>query len=309
MSTEERVMAKPTDSHDPTHDRVVFRRVTWAGLVLNVALSLVKLAAGLAARSQALVADAVHSASDTVTDIAVLAGESWWSRPADENHPYGHTQLEAVVTLFIGASLVAVVAGLGLGAVSALRGGDFGVPGRGALGVALLSMAGKEWMYRWTLATGRRLDSVPLIANAWHHRSDALSSLPVALALAGTAVSPRLAFLDPLGGLLVCVFLLHAAWRIAWPALAKMLGAGATEAQIHRIVQTVLSHEAVLSTHRIRTRYLGCSRLAVDLHIRVDGRTSVREGHAVSEHVKWMILRQHPKVKDVIVHLEPHEGT
>ncbi len=291
---------------DYASHRAILRRVTWGGLLLNLFLSVIKLFAGVAAGSHALVADAVHSASDMGTDVAILLGELWWSQPADKEHPYGHSQLEAFVTLFIGGVLVAAALGIGGNAIMAVVTGGYAVPGHWALPVALISMLIKEGMYRWTVAAGRRIDSAPLVANAWHHRSDALSTLPVVLALGGTLLHPQLAFLDPLGGVVVCLFLLYAAYRIAWPALAKMLGAGAAEAVVREIQKTAASHPAVREVHRVRTRYLGCSRIAVDLHVLVDGTIKVSTGHAISEQVKASILARHPGVTDVVVHLEPY---
>lgn len=300
-------MEKHANKRQPGDERRnVLRRVTWLGLFLNLLLAGMKLVAGLLAGSHALVADAVHSISDMVTDVAILLGETWWSQPADKEHPYGHSQLEAFVTILIGGVLVAAALGIGGNAIMAVISGGYGVPGRWALPVALISMLLKEAMYHLTVAAGRRIDSLPLVANAWHHRSDALSSLPVVLALGGIQLHPQFAFLDPLGGVVVCLFLLFAAYRIAWPAFVKMLGAGATEAVVRDIQATALSHQAVKEVHRVRTRYLGCSRIAVDLHVLVDGGIQVREGHAISEQVKEMIIAGHSRVADVVVHLEPY---
>lgn len=281
------------------------RRVTWTGLFANIVLCAVKLLAGLTARSQALIADAVHSASDMVTDVALLAGEGWWTRPADSNHQYGHKRLEGFVTLFVGLSLVGAAVGIGYRAFADLRLSQAAQPGLLALLAAVFSLIVKEALYRWTMREGRRIDSPPLIANAWHHRSDGFSTLPVLLALILTVVMPHWAFMDRIGALAVCVFLMFAARRIAWPAFQQLLDVSAGREVSARIAETVMRLPEVREVHQIRTRYLGDNQMAVDLHVLVDGRMSVSEGHDISEQVKAKLLNTHTRIQDVIVHLEP----
>lgn len=285
-------------------DRVL-RHVTWSGLVANLSLCLIKLLAGLAAASQALVADAVHSASDMVTDIALLTGQGWWSRPADSNHPYGHKRLEGFVTIFVGFSLAVAAVGIGVRAISDLHVSGASPPGFTALLAAVFSLAVKEAMYRWTIREGKRIDSPALVANAWHHRSDAFSTVPVLLALILTTLAPQWSFLDRVGALAVCIFLLVAARRIAWPAFQKLLDVSAGREMTAAIADTALAMPHVQEVHKIRTRFLGDNQLAIDLHIMVDGRMSVSEGHDVSERVKKKLLTTYSRVNDVIIHLEP----
>lgn len=290
---------------DSPADRDELQRVTWAGLVINVALSIAKFWVGWWGHSHALMADAVHSASDIATDVAVLVGDFFWSKPADANHPHGHRQLETFVTFLIGGTLVAVAFGMGAGAVQTLRSGEVSQPSLLAMSVAILSVVIKEALYRWTVTVGRRIDSGPMIANAWHHRSDALSSIPAAIAVGAAAMGPRWAFLDRVGVLAVCAILLHAAYRIAWPALQKLLDTGAPDKDLEMIRRIALSQPGVSDVHKIRTRYVGCSRLAVDLHILVDGEMTVSKGHDISGQVKSLLISCHPQIEDVIVHLEP----
>ncbi|MFH1998929.1 MAG: cation diffusion facilitator family transporter, partial [Planctomycetota bacterium] len=179
------------------------KKLTWAGLIMNIGLSALKFACGLLGNSQALVADAVHSLSDIITDLAILLGIRYWSRPADASHPHGHRQVETVVTLTIGFILAFVAFGLLWNAIETLREQDDASPGWIALVAAFISIVSKELLYRWTVATGIRIRSMPLIANAWHHRSDAFSSIPVLVAVAGAAIDPSWAFLDHIGALIV----------------------------------------------------------------------------------------------------------
>ena len=185
-------------SHDATREKIV-RKVTWVGLVVNLFLAAIKFIAGIYGRSQALVADAIHSLTDLTTDIAVIAGSHYWSRPPDENHPYGHRRLETLVTVFIGIALIAAGIGIGWKAISALQEKHVAPPKWIAVFAALVSIGCKESLYRWTAITGRRVKSAALAANAWHHRTDAISSIPVLIAVAGARIAPAWSFLDKVG--------------------------------------------------------------------------------------------------------------
>ncbi len=289
----------------PDGDNVAqIRRITWQGMLINLLLSGIKLALGLVAASQALVADAVHSLSDISTDLAVLVGVRFWSAPPDKDHPYGHQRIEALVTVAIGLSLAVVAIGIGYNALVSIGGEPGAQPGWLALVGALLSIVFKEALYRWTRSVGHRVKSSALLANAWHHRTDALSSIPVALAIAAAALNPAWIFLDYLGALVVSLFILHAAWGIISPALAELIDRGASEqaqAQIETIVGGV---SGVASVHAIRTRRVGAG-LFSDLHIVVDGQTTVENGHAISKTVEQTLLANGPDMLDVVVHIDP----
>jgi len=291
------------DSNDQSR---AVRRVTYVGLGVNLLLAGIKFAGGVLGRSQAVVADAVHSLSDMTTDIAIVVGSHYWGRPPDKVHPHGHRRIETLITLSIGVALLLVACGMLLQAVRSLSRGVGGyVPGNVALAAAAISVLVKEWLYRWTVKAGRGLKSMPILANAWHHRSDALSSLPVVLAVGVCRLSPRLAYLDQVGAILVSVFVFHAAAKVTLPALGKLVDAGAPEKTRREIERVVLDTERVQRTHRIRTRYVGCCSLAVDLHIEVEGEMSVRDGHDISELVKHRLMAANDEIVDVVVHLEP----
>ena len=278
----------------PTAEHVAaVRKVSWIGLGAGLFLSAVKFAAGLLSHSQAVTADAVHSLSDTVTDIAILVGVKYWTAPADEDHPHGHQRIETVVTFFIGLAVAGVAVGLACNGLLSLQKGDYQRPGWVALAAAVMSIVVKEGLYRWTVKVGKETKSSAVSANAWHHRSDALSSVPVALAVAGAGISPDWAFLDPLGAVLISVFVLVAGWRICWPALAQMVDMAAPKEVIADLKRTASSVKGVESVHALRTRYLG-SGLQVDLHVLVDGQMTVHDGHAISEEVKRALLEKCP---------------
>ena len=280
------------------------RRITWIGLALNMALAALKFICGLLGASQALVADAVHSLSDSSTDLAILIGVRYWSAPADESHPHGHRRIETVITVAIALVLAAVAAGIAFRSLSTIPAQHTAAPGWLALAAALVSIAVKEAVYRWTIKVGRRIHSSAVIANAWHHRSDALSSVPVALAVIGAKIDPAWAFLDHVGAVVVSVFILGAAWRIGRPALRELIDTAAPARDLEQIRKLALSVEPVCHVHAVRTRYVG-ARLAVDLHVKVGGGMTVRDGHDVAERVKQTLLADGPGLVDVVVHLEP----
>ena len=283
------------------------RKVTWIGLGLNLFLSALKFAAGYFGRSQALIADAIHSLSDTTSDIAVIAGSHYWSRPPDESHPYGHRRMETLVSIFIGIMLLAAGAGIGWEAIASLRQKQGAPPGWIALAAALVSIVSKEIIYRWTAAAGSHLKSSALAANAWHHRTDAISSLPVFVAIGGALIFPSWSFLDRVGAVIVSIFILHAAIKIIWPGISELIDVGAPEEIQNNIKACALKSNGVLDAHAIRTRYISTS-IQVDLHIVVDGSMTVREGHAIADDVRDCLIEEIPDVVDVVVHVDPPEA-
>ncbi len=284
------------------------RKVTWIGLGLNLFLSALKFAAGYFGKSQALIADAIHSLSDTTSDIAVIAGSHYWSRPPDESHPYGHRRMETLVSIFIGIMLLAAGVGIGWEAITSLRQKQGAPPGWIALAAAFVSIVSKEIIYRWTAAAGRRVKSSALAANAWHHRTDAISSLPVFVAVGGALVFPTWSFLDRVGAVIVSIFILHAAIKIIWPGISELIDAGAPKEIQANIHACALKSEGVLEAHAIRTRYISRS-IQVDLHIVVDGSMTLREGHAIADAVRDCLIQEIPDVVDVVVHVDPPEST
>ncbi len=306
MGTSSNAASRGLPRDNGADEALQVRRVTWTGLVVNVLLSALKFAAGVLGHSQAVVADAVHSLSDVSTDLAVLIGVRYWSAPADAGHPYGHRRIETLVTVVIAVSLAGVALALGYNALATLNAEHTTRPGWIALGAALFSILSKESLYRWTNAVGRRIRSSAVMANAWHHRSDGLSSVPAALAVAGARMRPSWAFLDHVGAILVSFIILQAVWRIGWPAIKGLTDAGASEEDTERIGAIALRTEGVRLVHALRTRHIGFG-LAVDLHIMVEGSMTVKQGHDVSEAVKANLLADGPDLVDVIVHLEPCE--
>lgn len=284
----------------------VVRRVTWVGFAVNLLLAGFKLVAGLAGNSAAVVADAVHSLSDCVTDVAVLVGIRYWSRPPDETHPYGHQRIETLVTAFIGMMLAAAACGLGYHAVVGLADPRQDAPGPVALVAALSSIVVKEALYHYTRIAGTRVRSSALAANAWHHRSDALSSIPAAAAVGLALFDPHLSFLDHVGELLVAMLVLVAAWKIAAPALDQLADRGASAADTKAIQRLAEAVPGVREVHGLRTRFAGVGIL-VDVHVLVAGSLTVCEGHRIADEVKRVLVADGPNVEDAVIHIEPFE--
>jgi cation diffusion facilitator family transporter len=280
------------------------RRVTGVGMVANLGLAALKAGFGAAAHSQALIADAVHSLSDCVTDTVVLVGVHFWSLPPDERHPHGHRRIETLVTAVIGVLLGMVGVGLGWRALSSVGTVHEHGPGWAAFGAAVVSIVVKEAMFRWTAWHGQRVHSSSMVANAWHHRSDALSSVPVALAVLVDHIWPGMGYVDQVAAVLVSWLLVRAAWKIAAPAFGELIDEGASQAARARMEELALSVDGVLSLHALRTRRSGPG-YQVDLHVQVDGSISVREGHDIAKDVRHRLHEGDAEVIDVLVHVEP----
>ena len=281
-----------------------FLKVTWVGLWINVLLSGLKIWAGLVGHSRAVLADGFHSLSDLVSDVALLIGVRFWSAPADEEHPYGHQRVESLITLGIALLLAVLSVMLVYDATLSLLAEERKSVGLIAALAALLSIVVKEALYRWTVYKGKEMRSSALVANAWHHRSDALSSIPAALSAGIAHLAPGLAILDLIGTIIVAMFLCSAAWKIAWPALNELTDRGVCGETRAKLLKAAASVPGVRDVHDLRTRFLGAG-VQVDLHIMVDGSMSVEEGHGVATKVENTLMDLTPQVTDVLVHLEP----
>lgn len=280
------------------------RRITWIGIAGNVLIAALKFALGTIGHSQALVADAVHSASDLVTDFAILIGVKFWSPPPDDSHPYGHGRIEAMVTVSIGLAIAVVALGIGYNGFETILSGDHQPPALVAVAGAVASLLVKEVLYQWTAHVGRKTRSSALMANAWHHRSDALSSIPVAVAVAAAAWRPDWAVADSLGAVVVGGFILYVAWKILAPALVE-LSDGSAPLHVRQEIETLaLEIPEIQGVHRVRTRHLGLL-VHVDLHAVVDGETSLAAAHDLAEALRQNVEEKISTVAHVLVHADP----
>lgn len=281
------------------------KRITIAGFAVNFLLAGFKFVIGFFGHSQAVMADGLHSLSDMVTDLLILIGIRFWSAPADECHPYGHQRIETITTVGM-ASLLAFAAGsLAFNAVFRLTN-----PVCPPLSLVFIAPLGsiiiKEILFRRTRAVGRRIKSPAVMANAWHHRSDVISSIPPLIAVLAASANPKWAFLDPVGALIVALLILRVAWKIAAPALAELTERGATPQQIEVIEALACDVSGVHSVHKIRTRRVGPG-LFIDLHVVVDGNLSVRDSHDIACAMQKALIDNGPAVADVTVHMEPDD--
>jgi cation diffusion facilitator family transporter len=286
-------------------------KVTLVGSVVNLLLVGLKAVAGVAGHSAAMVSDAVHSLSDFVTDIVVLIFVRVSARPQDDDHDYGHGKYETVATLFIGLALAAAAVGIVVSGARKLaawfQGEELPAPGALALWAALISIAVKEILYQYTRIKGRKLDSPALEANAWHHRSDALSSVGAAIGIGGAILlGQRWTVLDPLASIAVGAMLVKVAWDLLGPSVGELTDSSLpadTEEEMLRIIRSV---EGVEDPHNLRTRRVG-NRIAAEVHIRLDGGQTLAEAHEKASEVERRFKERFGDQSHLIVHMEPRK--
>lgn len=283
--------------------------VTLWGAVCNLALSIVKMAAGLLGHSSAMIADAVHSLSDLVSDAIVLVMVRVASRGHDKSHDYGHGKFETLATVLVSILLLGVGAKLMASAIDGIRlvlgGGELPAPGMIALCAALLSIAVKELLYQWTVRTGRSCDSPAVIANAWHHRSDALSSVGSAVGIGGAILlGGRWTILDPVVGCVISIVIVIVSVKMALPALNELTEASLPDDIENKIVRTIESVGGVENVHNLKTRRIGHS-ISIDTHIVVNPDMSVADAHAITELIECAIRSEYGEGTHLSIHVEP----
>ncbi|MBI3015709.1 MAG: cation-efflux pump [Candidatus Tectomicrobia bacterium] len=278
------------------------RNITWIGAAINFLIGSLKILFGILGHSHVLVADGVHSFSDLATDFVVLVGIRAANRPFDEGHPYGHGRFETMGTLVLGVVLFGAGAWILVEILGRIQRGIFLVPTAPTLFIAILSIITKESLFRWTLKVGRRTGNSSVIANAWDHRSDALSSLAALVGIGGARAGWPV--LDPVAAVVVSLLVMAAGWKISRGAVLELVDTaipGSIREQISRVAKET---PGVLGHHALRTRRVG-QDIYVDVHIEVDPRLSVLQGHDVAKSVKEEIRKRITDVADVLVHMEP----
>lgn len=284
-------------------------RVTLTGSVVNLLLVGLKAVAGVAGHSAAMVSDAVHSLSDFVTDIVVLVFVRISARPQDESHDYGHGKFETLATLLIGLALAAAAVAIVVsGAVKFarwLQGEDLPAPGKLALWAALVSIVVKELLFQYTRIKGKRLDSGALKANAWHHRSDALSSIGAAIGIGGAIIlGDRWTVLDPLASIVVGAMLVKVAWDLLGPSFGELTESSLPADTEREMLDAICSVPGVEDPHNLRTRRIG-NRVAAEVHIRLDGSLSLEDAHEKASEVEHRFKERFGAQSHIIVHMEP----
>lgn len=284
-------------------------RVTIVGSVVNLLLVVFKFVAGLLGRSSAMIADAVHSLSDFVTDIVVIVFVNISGKPEDEDHRYGHGKYETLATVIIALALFAVGVGIlvdGVKDVAAVvNGAVLPAPSMIALIAAALSIVAKELLYRYTAHVGRKLDSQAVVANGWHHRSDAFSSIGVLVGIGGAMLlGEKWRVLDPLAAIVVSAFIIKVAVDLIKPCLDELLERSLPAEVEQEIEQIILSEEGVTSPHHLRTRRIG-NRYAIEVHIRMDGNLTLSEAHRITTAVEQKLKSRYGSATHVGIHTEP----
>lgn len=280
-------------------------RVSFVSIAANVLLSFFKLFAGVFAHSGAMISDAVHSASDVFSTVIVIIGIRFASKASDRDHPYGHERMECVATIILATILLSTGIGIAYGAMKNILSGNptaLVIPGSLALIAAIISIAVKEGMFWYTKINAKKIDSGALMADAWHHRSDALSSVGALIGIAGARLGYPV--LDSIASLVICLFIAKAAYDIFKDAIDKMVDKACDEDTEKQLTECVLSQKGVLGIDLLRTRVFG-NKIYVDLEIGADKNKPLYEAHAIAESVHNSIEASFPKVKHIMVHVNP----
>jgi cation diffusion facilitator family transporter len=288
--------------HTAAERAAVASRSTWVSVAVNVVLSSTQIVVGIFAKSQGLIADGIHSLSDLVADFVVLAANRASQKDADEDHPYGHQRFETAASLALGALLLAVGVGMVWSALLKLQSPDT-IPTvhAVALWVALTALVAKELLFRYMLGAAKRVKSSMLVANAWHARSDAASSLVVGLGLAGNLLGYPL--LDPIAALIVGFMVGRMGWSFGWDAMHDLMDRAVDEEEVQAIRQTLLATPGVAGVHDVRTRKMGDMVIA-DAHIEVDANLTVEAGHNIAVAARLAVLQRH-RVLNLMTHVDP----
>lgn len=274
-------------------------------LIANVILSVVKIISGFVAQSSAMIADGFHTVSDVVSTVAVMVGVKFSEKEADEGHPYGHERIESVVTVLLSLMLSFTGVGIAVTGIKTIINQDFTTPGTLALVAAVLSILVKELMYRYTVIAAEKINSTALKADAWHHRSDAFSSIGTLFGIAGAMIGFKI--LDPLAGIVVSILIIKVGIEILMQGLNQLIDRAADNDTINTIKNTIINIKGVMGIDDIKTRLHG-SKLYVDVEIAVDDEITVKEGHSIAEAVHNKIENAIPDVKHCMVHVNPYKN-
>ena len=284
-------------------------KVTLTGTAVNAVLIVLKFIAGFVGRSSAMVADAVHSLSDFVTDVIVIVFVKIAGKPRDKGHEYGHGKFETFATMIIG--FILCLAGLGLMingielVVHSLHGHTLPKPGMLALVIAIISIISKEWLYRYTTNVGKKVNSQAVIANAWHHRSDAISSVGTLIGISGAIfLGDKWRILDPIAAIVVSLFIIKSGYDIMKPAVADLLEASLPESMENEILKLVKTVPGITYVHNLRTRRIG-NDIAVDLHVKMDGHLTLTTAHELATEAENAIKSRFGKNSIINIHMEP----
>ena len=280
------------------------KKVTLIGALINALLGFIKLIGGIVLHSHALAADGVHSFSDLITDGMVLFASKYGSQDADDTHPYGHQRIETAATLLLALLLILVGAGIAWDSVNEIIHKSHDMPGWLTLPIATLSIIANEGLFHYTQRVGKRIHSELLLANAWHHRSDAASSIVVLLGLVGSLAG--FIYLDALAAAIVGFLIIKMGWSYGWNSVKELVDTAVDPEMVKAIKKIIVHVDGVEKIHQLRTRMMGHD-IFIDVHILVSPYISVSEGHFIAQHVHQALLDCVERVKDVTVHVDPED--
>lgn len=289
------------------NNKNIANHVSIISIIVNLGLSVFKLIVGLIAHSSALVSDAVHSASDVISTFAVIAGVNISSRASDKGHQYGHERMEAIFSILLSILLFATGAGIGFKAVMKVASGEYrsiAAPGFIALIAAAVSIAVKEWMFHFTKRAAKKINSTALMADAWHHRSDALSSIGSFAGVLGARLGYPIC--DPIAGIIICIFIVKASWDIFYEATNQLVDKSCDESVCIKLREVIAAQEGVISIDDLKTRLFG-AKIYVDVEIGADGNLRLYEAHDIAQRVHDSIEKNFENVKHCMVHVNPKD--
>jgi cation diffusion facilitator family transporter len=295
-------MKQPDTTH--THDAryLAIRNVTLLGVVINLLLAVVKIVFGWTGNSQALIADGLHSLSDLISDGVVLVAAKLSNRKADEKHPYGYARFETVATILIGVLLVGVAIWMATDASQRLFETVLTHPNPLTLAIAVISILSKEALFQYTIYVAESMRSQMVRANAWHHRSDAISSVIVFVGIVGSMAG--LTSLDAVAAIVVSLMIMNIGWELGWRGVNQLTDKGLSPETLQQIKQIIKSIDGVRTLHKLRSRYMG-EKAFMDVHILVNPYVSVSEGHHIGEIVEMRLINEMEELADVTVHIDP----
>lgn len=287
------------------HDRYwQAKKVTLIGAFINALLGVVKMVGGFLYHSHALIADGVHSISDLITDVMVVFASKYGSVSADDSHPYGHQRIETAATLLLSLLLILAGCGIAWDALDELLKSDHTMPNWLSIPIVCFSIIANEALFHYTRHVGKKISSQLITANAWHHRSDAASSIVVLIGLIGSLAG--LVYLDAIAAVIVSLMIIKMGWSYGWNSVKELVDTAVDAelfSQIERVIQSI---DGVKRIHQLRSRFMG-SDVLIDVHILVSPKISVSEGHYIAQHVHHTLVKEIDCVKDVIVHVDPED--
>jgi cation diffusion facilitator family transporter len=287
------------------------RKITFIGFWINAILTAFKIFAGIVGNSGAMIADGIHSLSDFLTDIAVLIGFRLSEKPEDDCHNYGHDKYETLVTVIISVFLIIVgfeILKSGIANIMiTIKGGNLEKPGMIALVAAAISIATKEFLYQYTIIVANKINSSAIKANAWHHRSDAFSSIGTLIGIGGAIVlGNKWTILDPLASVIVSVFIFKVAFEILLPAVNELMESSLSKEEIEQIKSIITSSEGIIKYHKLRTRKIG-AKVVAEFHILLDGDVDLKSAHDIATDIEIKLRNIFGKSSIITIHIEPYE--